>query len=81
MHKLCLPKKKYFLLPHGDFTHAFFFPYKILNEAIYKGLGLGLVENDPPKVVHYRPLDPQNASQNAPNAKREFLHPFTWINH
>jgi len=60
---LCLPKKKYFLLPHGDFTYAFFFPYKILNEAIYKGLGLGFVENDPPKVVHYRPLDPQNASK------------------
>ena len=36
----------------------FFFSYEIHNEAIYKGLGLGLVENDPPKVVHYRPLDP-----------------------
>ena len=64
-----------------SFYICFSFSYEILNEAIYKGLGLGLVENDPPKVVHYRPLDPQNASQNAPNAKREFLHPFTWINH
>ena len=25
-------------------------------------LGCTYIENDPPEVVHYRPLDPQNAS-------------------
>ena len=74
-------QEQIFFITSWSFYICLFFSYEIHNEAIYKGLGLGLVENDPPKVVHYRPLDPQNASQNAPNAKREFLHPFTWINH
>ena len=52
-------QEKIFFITSWRFYICSFFPYEIFNEAISKGLGMGLVENGPPKVVHYRPLDPR----------------------